>query len=115
MRTKLFLGLGSALLLVVAVVALAGAMRPADSPTAQAAPCCTECPPCCTPDDCCQDCSQCSPIDCCEDWIACCLAIGCDVCCGDGCGDCCGMTEQAAVPKAKAAEGCCPAQPCCGK
>jgi hypothetical protein len=126
MRTKLFIGSASAVVLVIAAVAFAGAITKPQPTITQAQgyicpvtgeelPCPLCCPykaqaaqqssqtqPCCTEQDCCPECLACCAEDgCCEECILWCLAMGCDpLCCFPSPA---GASAQAPGP----AEACC--------
>lgn len=108
MRFKLLGGLGLAVVLSAAGVALAGGFT--KSPVAAAAdqPCCTAagcCPGCI---DCCPECAACCATDgCCEECILCCIEMGCDPSC------CLPAAAAKAEPKACKPSAGCASGSCC--
>jgi hypothetical protein len=136
MRTKLFIGSASAVVLVVAAVAFAGVFtEPQPTITQQGYICPVTgeelpCPLCCpykaqaakpsaqpqscgTEQDCCPECLACCAEDgCCWKCILCCIAMGCDPA---GCvssstsakAEACGTKPAVKTAKACCGDGCC--------
>jgi hypothetical protein len=123
MRTKLFIGSASAVLLAIAAVAFAGAFTTSQSSLTpdlvQAAPQSTAAQPCCTVPDCCPECLACCAEDgCCWECILCCIEMGCDpACCfpssarvnaeASAKADACCTRPAAKMAKACCGDGCC--------
>lgn len=125
MRTKLFVGSASAVLLVIAAVAFAGAFtKPQPTITQQSYICPVTgeelpCPLCCpynaqaaqqsaqtpscgTCEDCCPECLACCAEDgCCWECILCCIEMGCDPTC------CFPSNTGVKAESPKKAEACC--------
>jgi hypothetical protein len=136
MRTKLFIGSTSAVVLVIAAVAFAGAFtgpQPTVTPqayicpvTGEELPCPLCCPlnaraarqsaqnqSCCTEQDCCPECLDCCAEDgCCWECILWCIAMGCDpACCFPSApsaqAEACCTKPAANTARACCTDGCC--------
>lgn len=115
MRTKLLIGSALAVVLVVVTAAFAGVFTTA-KPAAAQEPIKTvqvakETQPCCTLEDCCQDCIDCCAEDgCCWECILCCIEMGCDPSC------CFPDASSVKAEAPKTSEACCAdAKGCCAK
>lgn len=117
MRTKLFLASTLAVLVIGSVVfadAVTKVKPTVATKPVKTAQCSIEGQPCCTLDDCCEECIQCCSIDgCCEECIQCCIEMGCDpFCCFPALTSKKGEAPKKAEACCAAAKGCCtkPAQ-----
>jgi hypothetical protein len=114
MRTKLFIGSASVIVLVFTAVAFDGTFNRAQ-PTVvpepvKAAEQCAE--PCCT-DGCCPECLACCAEDgCCPECILCCIAMGCDPACCFPSSTSAKAEASSTKPAAKSATAC-RADGCC--
>jgi hypothetical protein len=112
MRTKLFIGSASAIVLVIAAVAFAGAFnRPQPTITAEpvkAAQQSAEAQPCCTEQNCCPECLACCAEDgCCWECMLCCIEMGCDPACCFPSSTSAKAEAGCTKPAAKTAKACC--------